>query len=234
MSDRLICRPLLTCVKAMEEGPAVQLWLSILQQYLVCSLPYLHDLSSTWHERTVLERLCAELCRGREPFRELPRDQPGPESMDPRIPAIAFPYVHCQQSSGKHPHNPPTLHPLCCAYSNMGSFLPLTTVRNCPLTRVTPPIGSFHSATMAARGCVIWGTKEPSQPPAPGTMDTPTHTFSLLTFLMAGFILFALTPGRGCSSQLRAAAFRTAAAWFCERTQTWDRGSGWEERNDCI
>lgn len=40
-----------------------------------------------------------------------------------------------------------------------------------------PPIGSFHSATMAARGCVIWGTKEPSQPPAPGTMDTPTDTF---------------------------------------------------------
>lgn len=37
-------------------------------------------------------------------------------------------------------------------------------------------------------------------------MDTPTHTLFLLTFLMAGFILFALTPGRGCSSQLRAAA----------------------------
>lgn len=62
-----------------------------------------------------------------------------------RIPAIACFYVNCQQSGGKHPYRPPppTLHPLRCSYSNMECFLPLTTVQNCPLTRVTPQLVPF-------------------------------------------------------------------------------------------
>lgn len=95
-----------------------------------------------------------------------------------RIPAIACFYVNCQQSGGKHPYRPPpNTPPTPLLLLKHGMFSPTDHCAELSPHPCDPPIGSFHSATMAARGRVIWGTKEPSQPPAPGTMDTPTDTF---------------------------------------------------------
>lgn len=44
---------------------------------------------------------------------------------------------------GKTRPNPPTLHPLRCSYWHRECFLQLTTVQNCPLTRVTPQLVPF-------------------------------------------------------------------------------------------
>lgn len=60
---------------------------------------------------------------------------------------------------------------------------------------------------MAARGRVIWGTKELSQPATPGTMTTPTESFLPHTSLMTGFILSVLTPRRDYGSQLSPPSF---------------------------
>lgn len=121
---------------------------------------------------------CADLRRRWEPFRELKHAWPNMTRKHvPGVQRLHFSTLIVNKAVGKSRVNP--RHSARSAAPtqtwNLLSHWPLSRIG--PLTRVTPPIGSFHSATMAARGCVIWGSKEPSQPPAPGTMDTPTNAF---------------------------------------------------------
>lgn len=132
-------------------------------------------------------------------------------SIDPGFRRGNWFWISCQQRNNciKAPNAPPST-PNTIPPHPTDPFLPLTTVRNCPLTPRDPPIGPFHCATMAAGGRVIWGTKEPSNPPAPRTMPTPAESFLPLTSLMTGFILSDPDPQEGLQLPAQPAVFLPA------------------------
>lgn len=173
-------------------------------------------------ERSLTDGALSSAAAGNRPENQTPAD-----SMAATIPATTFFHVDCQHSGGEGPLKPPTLRPLCCSDSNVESFLPLTTVQNCPLTRVTPPstrqLVPFTLQQWLPEAVLFEALKSrPSLPPR--EQWTPPLTLFSSHLSNDGFHPLCPDPWEGL--QLRPAAFPTRRRARL-RSQTHSQTSGW-------